>query len=79
MFGIIPLIPFIVGLISGLEDGLFIVSTVMSGCFLFILGILKSAVSDAKWWKSGAETLFVGAAAAGSAFLIGLAFEGIAK
>jgi VIT1/CCC1 family predicted Fe2+/Mn2+ transporter len=77
LFGIVPLIPFIVGYIAKMEEGLFYVSTIMTAVFLFILGVTKSMFSYAKWWKSGGETLVVGAAAAAASYLIGWAFEGI--
>jgi VIT1/CCC1 family predicted Fe2+/Mn2+ transporter len=71
----LKVIPFIVAAIANLHEGLFIASTVMVGVFLFILGVSKSMFSYAKWYKSGLETLFVGACSAVSAYLVGLAFE----
>ncbi len=77
LFGLVPLIPFIVGYIANLNQGLFYVSTIMTAVFLFILGVTKSIFSYASWWKSGLETVIVGAAAAAASYLIGWAFEGI--
>lgn len=71
------MIPYIVSAISGLKDELFAVSIVMTGAFLFILGVSKSFFTYSPWWKCGFETLFVGACTAGSSYLIGYAFEGI--
>lgn len=49
----------------------------MTGVFLFILGVCKSMFSYEKWYFAGIETLLVGAAAAASSYVIGLAFDGL--
>ena len=75
LFGLIPILPFIVGRVANLTDGLFIVSTIMTGLFLFILGVAKSFFSYSTWYKSGVETLIIGSCAAAVSYLVGLAFE----
>ncbi len=75
LFGIIPLLPFIVAKISGLEDGLFIASTVLTGFTLFFMGVIKILFTMKPWYFSGGETLLIGALAAGSAYFIGWAIE----
>ena len=75
VFGIIPLLPFIVAKISGLDDGLFIASTVLAGFTLFLMGVIKILFTMRPWWISGGETLMIGAFAAGSAYFIGWAIE----
>lgn len=77
LFGLVPLIPFIVIEIASIKPGdeLFYISTAMTILFLFILGFTKSMFTFSKWWISGLETLTVGVIAAGSSFLIGLAFR----
>jgi len=79
LFGFVPIIPFVVSYIahSGGTTVLFIVSTVMTGVFLIILGVLKSMFSYAKWYASGFETLLIGSISAVVSYLVGLAFEGI--
>lgn len=87
LFGIVPskssnimnslVIPFIVASIAGLQDHLFLVSSLLTAAFLFILGVSKSLFSYAKWYWSGLETVFVGACSALASYLIGLAFEGM--
>ena len=42
LFGIIPLVAFIYGEIVKNNEGLFEASTVMTGLFLFLLGVIKS-------------------------------------
>lgn len=76
-FGLVPLIPFIVIQIASIESGneLFYISTGLAAIFLFILGFTKSLFTYSKWWKSGLETLIIGIIAAGSSYLIGLAFR----
>lgn len=77
LFGLVPLIPFIIIEIASIKSGdeLFYISTGMTAAFLFILGFTKSMFTYSKWWKSGLETLMIGVFAAGSSFLIGLAFR----
>lgn len=77
LFGVVPIIPYIVGHLANLDEGLEIVSTIMTACFMCVLGITKSMFTYARWYKSAFETLLVGIFAAGSSYLIGLAFEGI--
>ena len=72
-------IPFIVGTIAHVREELFIVSTVMTAVFMFILGVSKSMFTYAKWYYSGMETISIGALSAAASYLIGLAFEGVAK
>ncbi|KAL4494966.1 hypothetical protein ABPG72_015666 [Tetrahymena utriculariae] len=77
LFGLIPLIPFIITEIASIEssDSLFYISTAMTAVFSFILGFVKSMFTQSSWWKSGFETLFIGVIAAGSSYLIGIAFR----
>lgn len=81
----ILVLPFIVGIIGNLTDGLFVASTILTIFILIVVGLAKSLFSNLKWYNSnmikryvsGAETLIVGTLAAVTAYLIGLAFEGI--
>lgn len=68
--GIVPLIPFI----FGLPDP-FTLATLATGVVFFIIGAGKSRWSLAPWWRSGAETLLIGACAAGIAYFVGSLFH----
>ena len=37
---------------------------------LFLVGVLKSRYTGTRWWRSGGETMLIGAAAAGVAYLL---------
>ena len=80
IFNPLIVIPFIVAKIADLSpDYLFHVSTIMTGVFLFILGVSKSLFTYSKWYFSGLETLSIGAIAAGASYIIGYAFEGLTE
>jgi VIT1/CCC1 family predicted Fe2+/Mn2+ transporter len=80
LFGITPIIPFIIGHIAGIDGAvLFYVSTILTAVFLFVLGVTKSMFSSEVWYKSGIETLIVGAFAAVSSFIIGYLLNGLGK
>lgn len=68
--GIIPLLPFLLGLPNA-----FGASIAMTGVVFFGIGALKSHWSQARWWWSGGETLLIGSAAAALAFFVGSAFH----
>jgi len=64
----VPLLPYLFG--AGLA-----VSVAMTGVVFFAIGSAKSRWSLAPWWRSGAETLAIGLAAAGLAYGIGWALK----
>ncbi len=69
--GLVPLLPFtLIPFLFG-QDEAFVVSILMTGLTFFVIGSVKSLWSVVTWWRSGAETLFIGLAAAGIAHLIG--------
>ena len=68
--GLVPLLP----LLLGVADP-FPVSIAVTALIFMIIGSVKSAWSIAPWWRSGAETLAIGMAAAGLAFAIGAGVE----
>lgn len=76
-FGLIPILPYIVGEIADSKDFLFGASMIITGCALWSLGFIKSKFTTKHWFTSGLETFVVGVIAAGASFLIGLAFEGL--
>ena len=69
--GLVPLVPFILGVPSAFE-----VATVMTMGVFFAIGAYKSQWSLASWWRSGLETLAIGAVAAGIAYFVGTLFKG---
>ncbi|SIS67157.1 VIT family protein [Roseivivax lentus] len=64
--GVIPLLPFIVGLEAAWEVSIF-----GTGCAFFAIGALKSIFTRAHWWWAGAQTLGIGSVAAGAAWIAG--------
>ncbi len=78
VFGFIPLLATVLAyFIPGLKPYAFVVSSVMTGVTLFILGAAKSKVSGVNWFRSGLEMLIVGGLAATAAYLIGYFLGGL--
>lgn len=67
--GSVPLLPFVLGAAQAFE-----VSIVATGCTFFLIGAAKSRWSLAPWWRSGLETLLIGAVAAAIAYLVASLF-----
>jgi vacuolar iron transporter family protein len=65
---LIPLMPF---LFIPTSTSALIISALISPLFLFSVGAWKGRVVGRKVWRSGLETLLIGAAAAGILYLIG--------
>lgn len=68
--GLVPLLPFLLGL-----PGPFSLSIAATMTVFFGIGAAKSRWALAAWWRSGLETLLIGAAAALIAFGIGTLFD----
>jgi VIT1/CCC1 family predicted Fe2+/Mn2+ transporter len=64
--GALPLLPLLV-----LTQPKFIYSIVIVGVSVFLIGVIKSFYTDKHWARSGIEVLFIGAIAAGVAYLVG--------
>lgn len=81
VFGSIPLLAYILAIIfpnSALDQNvLFIITLIATGITMFALGALKSKFTGKNLFISGLETLIVGTVAAGAAFLIGFALNGL--
>lgn len=71
--GLVPLLPYLFGAGSS-----FVVACIMTGFTFFLIGSFKSRWSTHSWLRSGLETLFVGALAAGLAYAVGVLLKGIA-
>jgi vacuolar iron transporter family protein len=70
--GLIPLLPYV----AGVEDA-FPVSLFLTLAVFFLVGTAKSGFSTASWWRSGAETLAIGAGAALLAYAVGVALRNV--
>lgn len=68
--GSVPLIPFIFGMTNA-----FIISIIATLLTFFAIGAAKSRWSLAAWWRSGAETLWIGGIAALLAYGVGALFH----
>lgn len=68
--GLIPLLPFIMGMESA-----FIVSTFLVGASMFLVGFLKSVYTKKNMLKSGVEMFTVGGFAAFVAFAVGFLLD----
>lgn len=71
--GLVPLLPYLFGANSS-----FLVACLMTGVTFFLIGSFKSRWSTHSWLRSGLETLFVGALAAGLAYGVGVLLKDIA-
>jgi vacuolar iron transporter family protein len=77
--GSLPLVVFLYNLAFAADIGRpFLWSAGMTAVGFFTVGTLKSRFVDQRWWTSGLETLAVGALAAGLAFGLGAALQGVA-
>lgn len=70
--GLVPLIPYLFSMTSS-----FLASCIVTGATFFLIGSFKSRWSTTSWMRSGLETLFVGALAAGLAYGVGVFLKGV--
>lgn len=78
LVGSLPLIPFLLNLISdGFVQHPFLISGLLTGLGFFGVGTAKAGVVSQAWWKGGLQTLALGGSAAGVAYLIGTALQGV--
>ena len=66
--GAIPLVPYVVHLGTVRRPVLSAAATLVT---MFALGVARSAITRERWWRSGGETLALGAVVAGAAYLAG--------
>ncbi|MGE0612141.1 MAG: VIT1/CCC1 transporter family protein [Hyphomicrobiales bacterium] len=64
--GSVPITPFAFGLEASVAA-----SAVATGATFFLIGSFRSRWSPAPWWRNGLETLVIGLASAGVAYLVG--------
>lgn len=76
--GFIPLLAFVLAIISpSLIANSFLISIILTGLTLFIVGALRSWVTGVNWIRSGFEMLLVGGIAASIAYYIGFLLRGL--
>ena len=68
LIGALPLLPYLFGVPANLQ---FVVSVIATGVSLFVVGSLRSTVTNQKWLWGGLEMLAVGSIAASAAYLVG--------
>jgi VIT1/CCC1 family predicted Fe2+/Mn2+ transporter len=70
--GSVPILAYLIGLSDPLP-----VALAMTGATFFAIGSLRSRWSPTPWWRAGLETLAIGMAAAGVAFVVGYLLQGL--
>ena len=70
--GSVPILAYLLGLSHPLP-----VAMAMTGATFFAIGSLRSRWSPTPWWRAGLETLVIGMAAAGVAFVVGYLLQGL--
>ncbi|MDC0936227.1 VIT1/CCC1 transporter family protein [Pirellulales bacterium] len=79
LVGLIPLLAFIVDLVSQFTlPNPYLISTCLTAAAFFLVGAGKSWFVDESWYRAGAETLVIGGGAAALAYAAGLSLAGIA-
>jgi len=63
----VPLFPFLLPV--SVHEAL-LISSATTLTALCLVGVLKSRYTGGRWWRSGVETMLIGAAAAGAAYLL---------
>lgn len=75
VFGFIPLSIYVTLFVFEISiSGHFAVASVMTACTLFLLGAIKTKITQRNWFYSGLEMLLVGGLAAACAYYIGEGF-----
>jgi VIT1/CCC1 family predicted Fe2+/Mn2+ transporter len=72
--GALPLVPYAIGVA---EASRFTVSIALTFVAMFVVGALRSLVSQARWWSAGAEMLGLGAVVATVAYYTGAFVAGL--
>lgn len=73
LVGAIPLIPFLIPLVTGTQA--FLTTGVITVMALFGIGYVKGVILHMNRWRAGTQTLAMGGGAATVAFLVGAFFE----
>lgn len=75
LFGLIPLLVYVIDYFVGLESNLFMISSTLTAFTFALIGGLKAIVTQTKIGRSIVETLFLGGAAATLAYFVGDVLE----
>jgi VIT1/CCC1 family predicted Fe2+/Mn2+ transporter len=67
--GAIPMLPFLLPIVTGSRAAW---STAMTFAAMFLLGAVRAVITAERWWRSGIETLLLGAVVALAAYGAGL-------
>jgi VIT1/CCC1 family predicted Fe2+/Mn2+ transporter len=79
IFGFIPLFAFVgAKVFDWFATHTFLISIILTGITMFVLGAVKVKVTGRNWFKSGLEMLIVGGIAASAAYAIGALLGGLA-
>ena len=70
--GLIPLAPYVIG-----AEEAFRIAVALTLAVFFVVGAAKSRFSSMAWWRSGLETLAIGAAAAFMAYVVGMLLRAV--
>lgn len=71
LIGVIPLMVYVVDYIYQVNNGLFLLSSILTAIGFIIIGWLKAFVNQTPFWKAILETLLLGSIAAIVAYFIG--------
>ncbi|MFA5108264.1 MAG: VIT1/CCC1 transporter family protein [Candidatus Micrarchaeia archaeon] len=79
IFGFIPLATYVLAIFfPQIHSNSFAIACTLTACTLFLLGALKSRLTEQNWLISGSQMLAVGSLAAGAAYIVGVFLSGLA-
>ncbi len=71
MLGILPIFPYLVSMLTGYDQHLFIVSSMLTALGFFTIGAVKGKLVKRFWLFAGFTTFLMGSAAAGISYFVG--------
>lgn len=77
LVGAVPLLSFVANALGAEFESPFLISCFLTGLAFFLIGSFKSRFVDQHWLSGGAETLGIGAVAAGLAYGIGFLLKNL--